>query len=1102
MFADPVVRQQSDAGGYSRGVTCFRSGAVRRLVWDEDARTLRSVVAGSRPSPYRCTIVVEPRAARPIVSTSCTCPMAYDCKHVVATLLESNRVARAATPLDSRETGATPPDSRETGATPTPEPAPAEWRSLLPPAPRAAARRLALGVELRQRVRRGGSPWAPPRTEPATPRGLHEHGHELSVALRPLETGARDDTWIKGVVSWDALRRAGHPWDHAQARWFVELFSIARDARLLGTMPDGSEWLTLDDVESSLLWTQLAGAEGRGIPIVATRRRQSVSLARAAAVGLHAEHDARGIVISPHVMIDGDPVEGPIVRTIGHVGVYAVSAVGETLRASLAPVALSAAEYAALRASAPVVVPPSDAAEFIRDHLPHLARLTTLTAGPGIEVPDSARPRLAVSVGFEPSHRLQFALTWRYPGAPPVAEGTPPDAERDAAAEDEIRRRLEAVWRDAVDVPFASSGTLAGVEAAEFTAHALPALEALEDVVVELRGTRPAYRELTADPRVTVSTVETDDADWFDLGVVVTIDGRRIPFTPLFTALSRGRKKLLLADGGFFSLSHPALQRLRELIDEAADLAEWEAGTTRISRRQTDLWADFEDVADEALPAVSWRATVEALRDVDGIEPTRAPDGLRARLRPYQQAGFDWLAFLWRHRLGGILADDMGLGKTLQMLALLQHAVAEGERRPFLVVAPTSVLSTWRAEAARFVPGLRVRVLDTTGATRREPLADAAASVDVVVTSYTLLRLDASQFHALEWAGVVLDEAQFVKNPQTKAFRAVRDLRADVAFAITGTPLENGLAELWALLSLTAPGLFPSARRFREEYVQPIEKGRVPENRESGPYRAARLARLRRRIRPLVLRRTKEAVAADLPPKQEQEVRVELGAAHRALYDAVLQRERQKVLGLLDDLDRNRFIVFRSLTLLRMLSLAPELVDPEHAHIAPSKLTALFEQLDEIVAEGHRTLVFSQFTSFLQLVAAQLDARGIAYAYLDGSTRDRDAAIDAFRRGDAPVFLISLKAGGFGLTLTEADYVFLLDPWWNPAAEAQAVDRAHRIGQTRSVMVYRLIANGTIEEKVMALQQRKARLFRSVMDDDALFGQALSAADIRGLLER
>ena len=354
----------------------------------------------------------------------------------------------------------------------------------------------------------------------------------------------------------------------------------------------------------------------------------------------------------------------------------------------------------------------------------------------------------------------------------------------------------------------------------------------------------------------------------------------------------------------------------------------------------------------------------------------------------------------------------------------------------------------------------------------------------------------------MEWAALVLDEAQFVKNSQTKAYRAARDLRADVTFAITGTPLENSLTELWALLSLTAPGLFPSARRFREEYVGPIEQGKVPENAEGGDYRARRLARLRRRIRPLVLRRTKELVAADLPPKQEQEVRVELGPAHRALYDAVLQRERQKVLGLLDDLDRNRFIVFRSLTLLRMLSLAPELVDPAHAHIAPSKLDGAVRAARRDPRRGppHARL---QPVHVVPRTRRRRGSRSAASRTPTSTARrgDRDAAIATFRDGDAPVFLISLKAGGFGLTLTEADYVFLLDPWWNPAAEAQAVDRAHRIGQTRPVNVYRLIASGTIEEKVMALQQRKARLFRAVMDDDALFSQALTADDIRGLLD-
>jgi SNF2 family DNA or RNA helicase len=249
------------------------------------------------------------------------------------------------------------------------------------------------------------------------------------------------------------------------------------------------------------------------------------------------------------------------------------------------------------------------------------------------------------------------------------------------------------------------------------------------------------------------------------------------------------------------------------------------------------------------------------------------------------------------------------------------------------------------------------------------------------------------------------------------------------------------------------------------------------------------------------MRRTKELVATDLPAKQEQVLTIDLNPKHKKLYDTFLQRERQKLLGLIDDLDKNRFIVFRSLTLLRMLSLDASLVDEQYANVPSSKLDALFEQLEDVLAEGHRALIFSQFTSFLGKAAARLDAEGIPYAYLDGSTTKRADVIKKFKDGVAPIFLISLKAGGFGLNLTEADYVFLLDPWWNPATEAQAVDRTHRIGQTKNVMVYRMVANGTIEEKVMALKAQKAKLFNAVMDDDAVFSSALTADDIRGLLE-
>jgi SNF2 family DNA or RNA helicase len=302
--------------------------------------------------------------------------------------------------------------------------------------------------------------------------------------------------------------------------------------------------------------------------------------------------------------------------------------------------------------------------------------------------------------------------------------------------------------------------------------------------------------------------------------------------------------------------------------------------------------------------------------------------------------------------------------------------------------------------------------------------------------------------------------------------------------------MENNLMELWSMFSITAPGLFAGPVQFRDDYAKPIERD----------HDQARLDRLRRRVRPFMLRRTKDQVAAELPPRQEQVIALDLLPRHRKVYQTHLHRERQKILGLLEDLDNNRFEVFRSLTLLRQLSLDASLHDDQYADVPSTKLEALDDLIEEILAEDHRVLIFSQFTSFLTKVAGQLDRDHIAYSYLDGRTKNRTAVIDDFKQGRTPVFLISLKAGGFGLNLTEADYCILLDPWWNPASEQQAIDRIHRIGQTRAVMVYRLVAKGTIEEKVMALKADKAKLFASVMDGAAAGSGRLSASEIRELI--
>ncbi len=1095
---DVEIRRVAEGYGYERGVAYERGGAVRSATWDGESRVLTGVVSGSRSQAYRCTILIDADPVR-VREARCSCPMQSGCKHTIATLRHSNRTSGAGTAgIEPVDPPALPPL--------TPTPAAPTWRSVLLSARSTGTAPLALGVELRQREPASSAYWSARRVTAVTPRDLTHDQSDLRVGLRPLMRSDSTGAWIRGDVSWESLRRGSARFVPTHLQWFTELFGIARDVRILSGFSDDSDWITLDSVESALLWPHLAHAADLGIPLVATKKDVTVSIAANATVRAEvARRDDSGLRLTPRVEIDGATVPTAAVRSIGRTGLYSFALEGAGIRLTLAQAPLTDAVHALLIAPEPVVIPPGDVAEFLRDTYPRLARQGGLAAGAGVELPAIEPAGIVLTVAFGPKDTVDYRCEWHRPGqgrsplrSDAVASAATPPA--DAAHEAALRARLEGAWSTSTELPFLASATLTGVDAAEFGARILPALEALEHVRVEVSGTRRRYRELTGEPRITVKTVESDDPDWFDLGILVEIDGRSIPFTPLFTALATRRKKLLLADGRYFSLAHPALDRLRDLIDESGAFPEWEAGP-RISRYQLPFWSDFEDLADEAQPAQAWREAASALRDLtrdgESIEPTPAPVGIRAQLRPYQQEGLDRLALLWRHRLGGVLADDMGLGKTLQVLALLAHARESGARQPFLVVAPTSVLTTWRDEAARFAPGLRVHVVAETS--RRSGVDVREIDADVVVTSYTLLRLDDEQFLDREWAIVVLDEAQFVKNPKTRLYRAAAQLRAEVVFAVTGTPLENSLTELWTLLSLTCPGLFASHRRFRDEYVKPIEQGKVPENSDGGAYRARRLEQLRHRIRPFVLRRTKQLVAPELPPRQEQQLRIELSPAHRAVYDTVLQRERQKILGLLEDLDRNRFIVFRSLTLLRMLALAPSLVDAGDPDIPSSKLDALVERIAELAAEGHRALVFSQFTSYLALVTAALDRHAIGYSYLDGSTRRREQAIDGFRTGDDPVFLISLKAGGFGLTLTEADYVFLLDPWWNPAAEAQAVDRTHRIGQDRPVNVYRMIAAGTIEEKVVALQERKARLFQAVLDDDELLSRSLTADDIRGL---
>ncbi len=631
---------------------------------------------------------------------------------------------------------------------------------------------------------------------------------------------------------------------------------------------------------------------------------------------------------------------------------------------------------------------------------------------------------------------------------------------------------------------------LRGLDVVTLLEDLCPRLAAL-GVHIDVLGEIPDFRQASA-PVVEVGTRTHSGAsqDWFDLDVRMVVGEHSIEMPVLLKALVEGEEAVFLESGQYVRLDTPELMRLRELLIEARMLNDRPRSGIRVPRVRRTWWEELLSLGIVQSNAHAW---LDAVRETVRNPPTPAPipSGLTATLRPYQAEGFRWLANLRRAGLGGVLADDMGLGKTVQTLAMIEdeveNPVVRDETRradsgeetsqaeehtpgPWIVVAPTSVVSNWKKEAEKFTPGLTVRTVEATRKRRGKRLAEYAHGADVLVTSYTLLRLESAEYAELAPRAVVLDEAQQAKNPASKTFTSIMSLGAPT-FAITGTPIENNLGELWAIFALTAPGLLGSAKQFGEHTRRPIERG----DHDS----AQRLALLRRRIAPFLLRRTKADVALDLPEKQEQLLSVELEGGHKRLYEKYLQRERQRVLRLAEDMEHNRIEVLSALTRLRQLAIDPRLVD-EGSTAPSSKLNALIPLLQSAQIEGHRMLVFSQFTRYLKMIAARLETEGIAYSYLDGATTNRAGVISGFASGSDSVFLISLKAGGVGLNLTMADYVVLTDPWWNPAVEEQAVDRTHRIGQKKSVHVYRMVSLGTIEEKVVALQDAKRQLVAGI----------------------
>ena len=1081
-LTDDVLRSAFGRPTYERGADYARRGLAYQVDAAEDGSELTGLVDGTARTPY-FTVVGRPSPSRrvPVGSSECSCPIGGSCKHVVALLLTARDAARDAA---RQSTGSAGP-----------------------------------GRPLAVRSRRS---WEDVLSTLVADPAVADHGHTpLGLLLEPVVTSTSSaprvrispvvpgrDAWVKTGVSWRSIEtptwRTNH--DDDQRGAVLELLAAYRARSGTGRYAYSSYSVTsvhLDELGPTV-WHLLASAEDCGVvltgprngPVVELERtpwRVQVDVRRTAAGDLELSGDVRtaeGSALPEGVgFLVGKPAHGVVVVSPG--------------RLSLAPLAgVLDGAVQQLVERGPVTVPTADTTRFFTSYYPAVRRRVDLVSSDGsVVLPLISPPRVVVEVVFDPGHRARVTSSIRYDvGGDDVSfdPGDPtPAPVRDRDAEERLLAPLLDLFRR-VDHTVHAGGAfdLSGMAIARFVRDALPVLAASDMVELHVVGEPARYQEAAEAPLVTASASDSADPDWFDLRVTVSVDGEDVPFAALFTALSRGDDAMLLESGTWFRLDRPELERLRALIDEARLLEDRPVDRLRLTPVQAGWWDELVSLGVVASQCERWQRSAGALRSFTELPRPEPPVGFRCTLRPYQLEGYHWLSLLWDLRLGGILADDMGLGKTVQTLAMIVRAREQGElggeAGPLLIVAPASVVTTWTSQAETFCPELTVVAVRETEGRSGVPVALVAQGADVVVTSYALLRLDAEAYAAVPWAGMVVDEAQFVKNYQAKTYQAARTIPAPFKLAITGTPLENSLMDLWAMLSITSPGLFPSPQRFADTFRRPIESGSDP----------GRLETLRRRVRPLLLRRTKEQVATDLPPKTEHVLPVELNPAHRRVYDRHLARERQRVLRLVDDLRRNRIAILASLTLLRQLSLDPTLVDDAHAgKIRASKVDVLVEQLHEVAAEGHRALVFSQFTRFLSGVRRRLEAEGISTCYLDGRTRDRSRRIAEFTDGDASVFCISLKAGGVGLNLTAADYVYLLDPWWNPAVEEQAVDRVHRIGQDKPVVIYRLVATGTIEEKVVALQERKRQLFARVVDGGGAGGGMLTAEDIRGLFE-
>ncbi|TCD02899.1 DEAD/DEAH box helicase [Pedobacter psychroterrae] len=605
----------------------------------------------------------------------------------------------------------------------------------------------------------------------------------------------------------------------------------------------------------------------------------------------------------------------------------------------------------------------------------------------------------------------------------------------------------------------------------------------LENNRFEIEQHSGAKRFLFATNKIDFEIKE--DNDWFDINAIVYFGIHPIPFIALKQHILHKKREFTLPDGSIAIIPEKWFSQYGSIFS----LTEGNKNL-RLKKHHIGL---ISELAEDSIANVTLSRKLEKLNDFENIADVKMPVNFKGDLRSYQKAGYNWFSFLREYHFGGCLADDMGLGKTIQTLAMLQKLKEEdeanGTHTTSLIIMPTSLIYNWLNEAKKFTPKLKIH---SHIGTARDKDVSIFSRYDVVITTYGVTRVDIELLIMFYFNYIILDESQNIKNPSSKSFKAVKALKSRHRLILSGTPVENSVSDLWTQLTFLNPGLLGTQSFFNEEYVQAIEKRKDED----------KARKLQAIIKPFVLRRTKEQVAAELPAKTEQVFYCNMSEDQAAYYEKTKSAYRNDLLSSMDDgtYAKKQVQLLQGLTALRQLANHPVMIDEEY-HSDSGKFESVIHTLDNVLKGGHKVLIFSQFVKHLNIFRNYFDKEDIPFAYLDGSTRNRGEIVAEFQENTAlKVFLISIKAGGVGLNLTQADYVFILDPWWNPAVEQQAIDRTHRIGQEKKVFIYKFIAKDTVEEKILALQNRKKRLANSLITTEESFFKSLSKEDIKEIL--